>query len=129
MSSGITITMKGNFKKLDSYLEKKKEIAGEGILDECGRLGVEALRDATPKRTGKTAASGGYRIVRKNGTPTAIEWYNTNRSSSGECIALLIQYGHGTQNGGYIEGRDYINPALEPIFDEIAERVIKEVNK
>ena len=129
MSSGITITMKGNFKKLDSYLEKKKEIAGEGILDECGRLGVEALRDATPKRTGKTAASWGYRIVRKNGTPTAIEWYNTNRSSSGECIALLIQYGHGTQNGGYIEGRDYINPALEPIFDEIAERVIKEVNK
>lgn len=127
--SAITISMKGNFKKLDSYFERKKEIAGEGILDECGQLGVEALRDATPKRTGKTAASWEYRIVRNKGVPTAIEWYNTNYSSNGECIALLIQYGHGTQNGGYIEGRDYINPALKPVFDEIAERVIKEVNE
>lgn len=126
--SAITISMKGNFKKLDSYFEQKKEITGEGILDECGQLGVEALREATPKRTGKTAASWEYRIVRNKGVPTAIEWYNTNYSSSGECIALLIQYGHGTQNGGYIEGRDYINPALKPVFDEIAERVIKEVN-
>lgn len=127
--SAITISMKGNFKKLDSYFERKKEITCEGILNECGQLGVDALRDATPKRTGKTAASWEYRIVRNKGVPTAIEWYNTNYSSNGECIALLIQYGHGTQNGGYIEGRDYINPALRPVFDEIAERVIKEVNE
>jgi hypothetical protein len=92
-------------------------------------MGVDALRDATPRRTGKTANSWEYRIVRDKDKVTSIEWYNTNYSNNGESIALLIQYGHATQSGYFIKGRDYINPAIEPVFEEIAEKVLKEVGK
>ena len=91
-------------------------------------MGVEALAAATPKRTGKTAASLEYKIQNEPGS-IRIDWYNTNVSPYNQYvnIALLIQYGHGTRNGGYVQGIDYINPAMKPVFDEILKRVWAEV--
>lgn len=94
-------------------------------LDEYGRKGVEALSAATPVDTGKTAASWNYEIHYSH-DGCSLVWTNSN-VNKGENIAILIQYGHGTRNGGYVQGRDYINPALRPIFDDIADSVWKEV--
>ena len=124
----INVAIKGDFKKLDGFFERIKEIPSVGLLNKCGEIGVEALREATPKRTGKTANSWEYRIVRERNRPTAIEWYNTNYSGH-ECIAILIQYGHAGVNGTFIQGRDYINPAMQTVFDDIANMVIKEVKE
>ena len=96
-------------------------------LDKYGRMGVDALSKATPVDTGKTAASWSYEIE-KTEHGVAIVWSNSN-VNKGENIAVLIQYGHGTRNGGFVAGREYINPALRPIFDEIAENAWKEVTK
>lgn len=121
----ISFKHKGNFKKANSYFEKLKEKVKVGDLDRFGRMGVEALRSATPVDTGETANSWYYEIVRENGK-TAIEWHNSH--IEGYCnIAVLLQYGHATQNGGYVVGRDYINPAIQPIFDDIANKAWKEV--
>ena len=124
----INVAIKGDFKKLDGFFERIQEIPSVGLLNKCGEMGVEALREATPKRTGKTANSWEYRIVREKKRPTAIEWYNTNYSGR-ECIAILIQYGHAGVNGTFIQGRDYINPAMQTVFDDIANMVIKEVKE
>lgn len=121
----ITIRQKGDFSKLDRYFERLKEVVKMGDLDKYGREGVAALASATPKDTGKTADSWKYKIERSNGT-TSISFYNTN-VNKGSNIAILLQYGHGTRNGGYVQGRDYINPAIQPIFDKIAESAWKEV--
>ena len=94
-------------------------------LDKYGRKGVEALSLATPVRTGTTAQSWDYEIHFYSGG-ASIVWTNSN-VNKGENIAILLQYGHGTRNGGYVVGRDYINPALRPIFDEIADSAWKEV--
>lgn len=94
-------------------------------LDRYGKVGVEALRRATPVDSGLTANSWGYRIV-KMGAGSRIEWYNTNVNDR-TVIAVLIQYGHGTGTGGYVEGRDYVNPAMRRVFDQLAEEVWKEV--
>lgn len=94
-------------------------------LDFYGRKGVAALSAATPVDTGKTAASWNYEIHYSKGG-VSIVWTNSN-VNKGENIAILIQYGHGTRNGGFVQGRDYINPALRPIFDEIADSAWKEV--
>lgn len=124
MSSAITVRVKGNFNKIDSFFEKAKEGVKIGKLDKYGKMGVDALAANTPKNTGKTAASWDYRIDRKNGE-TAIQWFNTNRND-GVCVAIVIQYGH-VANGTYVRGVDYINPAMRPVFDEIADGVWKEV--
>lgn len=121
----ITIRQKGDFSKLDRYFERLKEVVKMGDLDKYGREGVAALASATPKDTGKTADSWKYKIERSNGM-TSISFYNTN-VNKGSNIAILLQYGHGTRNGGYVQGRDYINPAIQPIFDKIAESAWKEV--
>lgn len=121
----ITIRQKGDFSKLDRYFERLKEVVKMGDLDKYGREGVAALASATPKDTGKTADSWEYKIERSNGM-TSISFYNTN-VNKGSNIAILLQYGHGTRNGGYVQGRDYINPAIQPIFDKIAESAWKEV--
>lgn len=119
----------GDYSKLKRYLEHLKNVDSTGVLDECGKMGVDALQQATPKRTGKTANSWRYRIEYDNdGKPAAISWYNTNYSD-GESVAILIQYGHMSANGYYIEGRDYINPAMEPVFDEIVNKIMEEVEK
>lgn len=123
----ISFRQKGDFSKLDRYLERAKEAAKIGVLDKYGREGVAALASATPVKTGKTANSWRYEIKRQNGS-VSLEFYNSN-INKGVPIAIILQYGHGTGTGGWIEGRDYINPAIQPIFDRIAEDAWKEVTK
>lgn len=121
----ISFRQKGDFSKLTRYLEKAKEVARIGDLDKYGRQGVAALESATPKDTGLTSKSWKYEIKQSKGS-VSISFYNTN-IQNGVPIAILLQYGHGTRNGGWVQGRDYINPAIQPIFDEIAKSAWKEV--
>lgn len=121
----ITFRQKGDFSKLNHYFEKLKEGIKIGDLDKYGRAGVEALSDATPKDTGQTASSWYYEIKRSNGS-VSIQFKNSN-VHEGVPIAVILQYGHGTGTGGWVEGRDYINPAIQPIFDAIANNAWKEV--
>nr|DAH71526.1 MAG TPA: type I neck protein [Caudoviricetes sp.] len=123
----IKIRQKGGFRKLTSFLEKAKESFDIGILDEYGKKGVAALSSATPVDTGLTASSWFYKIENKNGV-AKIEFHNSN-VQKGVLIALILQYGHGTKNGGYVVGRDYINPAIQPVFDELAKNAWKEVTR
>ena len=123
----ITFRQRGDFKKLNSFLEKMKEIINVGDLDKYGRMGVEALKANTPKDTGKTADSWGYEIERTDGV-AKIVWTNTN-INDGVNIAVILQYGHGTGTGGYVRGIDYINPAMRPVFENIAESAWREVTK
>ena len=123
----ITFKQKGNFSKLNRYLERVKEAAKIGILDKYGQAGVEALSSATPTDTGLTASSWYYKIERTK-TSATIQFLNSN-INDGVPIAVILQYGHGTGTGGWVEGRDYINPAIQPIFDEIANEAWKEVTK
>ena len=123
----ITIRQEGDFSKLSSYFEKLKEVVKFGILDKYGRAGVEALSSATPiGETGETADSWYYKISRTE-TSVSIIFCNSNVTPNGTPIAILLQYGHGTRNGGYVEGVDYINPAIVPIFEEIADEAWREV--
>lgn len=115
----------GSWDKTIRFLERASRNAGLRNFDKYGKMGVRALEQASPKDTGKMGGSWEYRIVQNRGSIT-IEWYNTD-SNNGENIAILVQYGHGTGTGGYVEGRDFINPAMRPIFDEIAKQIWKEV--
>lgn len=121
----ITFRQKGDFSKLSRYFERLKETAKIGVLDKYGRAGVAALSSATPTKTGLTAASWTYEIERQNGS-VSLTFYNSN-VNKGVPIAIILQYGHGTGTGGYVQGRDYINPAIQPIFDQLAEEAWKEV--
>ena len=123
----IKIRQKGDFKKLTSFLENAKEGLNIGILDKYGKKGVAALSSATPIDTGLTASSWFYKIENKNGV-AKIEFHNSN-IQNGVPIAVILQYGHGTKNGGYVVGRDYINPAIQPVFDELAKNAWKEVTR
>ena len=123
----ITFRQKGDFSNLSRFLERTKETIKIGDLDKYGRAGVVALSSATPVDTGKTAASWTYEIVRQNGS-VSIEFHNTN-IQKGIPIAIILQYGHATGTGGWVEGRDYINPAIQPIFDKIAKEAWEEVTK
>lgn len=123
----ISFSSKGDFSKLTRFLEKAKEVIHVGDLDKYGREGVAALASATPVDTGHTADSWYYKIENKNKSAT-ITFYNSN-IQNGVPIAIILQYGHGTRNGGWVQGRDYINPAIQPIFDKIAEEAWKEVTK
>lgn len=117
----------GDFEKTRKFLTKSVNAEYASVLDQYGHRGVDALSSATPIDTGKTASSWYYEIQRGHGQ-LSISWFNSNMNK-GVCIAVIIQYGHGTRNGGYVAGRDYINPAIQPIFDEIANAVWKEVTK
>lgn len=121
----ISFRQKGDFSKLTRYLEKVKDIVHIGDLDKYGREGVAALASATPVDSGNTANSWYYKIENKKGS-ASITFYNSN-IQNGVPIAIILQYGHGTRNGGWVQGRDYINPAIQPIFDKIAESAWKEV--
>ena len=123
----ITFRQKGDFSKLTRYLERVKEVVKLGDLDKYGRAGVAALASATLVDTGLTASSWYYEISNKNGS-AMISFHNSN-IQNGVPIAIILQYGHGTRNGGWVEGRDYINPAIRPIFDRIADDAWKEVTK
>ena len=123
----ISFRQKGDFSKLTGYLVKAKNAIKISDLDKYGREGVAALSSATPVDTGKTAGSWYYEIENRNGSAT-ISFYNSN-IQNGIPIAIILQYGHGTRNGGWVQGRDYINPAIQPIFDKIAENAWREVTK
>lgn len=123
----ITIKQKGNFNKLERFLNNITKRKYLNILDKYGQMGVDALSSATPVRTGLTARSWQYEIVRRK-TTTSIVWTNSN-IQNGVPIAIILQYGHGTRNGGYVSGRDYINPALRPVFDDLANQVWLEVTE
>ena len=123
----ISFSNKGDFSKTINFLTKASKGVPTGILDAFGREGVDALSRNTPIDSGLTASSWTYKIKKSKGV-TSISWYNSN-VVDGVPIAVILQYGHGTQNGGWVEGVDYINPALKPIFDKIAEQAWKEVTK
>lgn len=128
--SYFELTSKGNWNDTVSYLNKLKGHAGSSDifsdLDKWGQMGVDALSSATPEDTGLTAESWEYRIIGDAWGP-GLEWVNTNVDDQGTPVAILIQYGHGTGTGGYVQGLDYINPAIRPIFDMIAEEIGKKV--
>ena len=121
----IKISAKGSYAKANTFLQKLLDIGDMSIADKYGKRGVAALEEATPRDSGKTAESWSYKVVRRN-SGFSIEFHNDN-VVDGVPIALVIQYGHGTNNGGYVQGRDYINPALIPIFEEMAEEIAGEV--
>lgn len=123
----ISFRQKGNFSKLTGFLEKVKEAAHIGILNKYGREGVTALSSATPVDSSLTASSWTYKVEQRKGA-ASISFYNSN-IQNGVPIAIILQYGHGTRNGGWVEGRDYINPAIQPVFDKIAEHAWREVTK
>ena len=126
MSMGISSS--GSFKNLDGWFARMRRMRRiSDALERYGVKGVDALSNATPEDTGETARSWRYR-VRVDKVGYTIEWYNTN-IVDGKPVAILIQYGHATGTGGYVVGRDYINPAMRPIFDEMAEELWKEVTK
>lgn len=123
----ITFRHKGDFSNLTRFLERAKETVRLGDLDKYGREGVAALASATPVSSGETASSWYYEIEHKNGS-TSIIFSNSN-VNKGVPIAVILQYGHGTRNGGWVQGRDYINPAIQPVFDKIADEAWREVTK
>ena len=123
----IKIIHRGDFSKVIAWLDKAKDADASGVLKKYGQMGVEALRNATPVDTGLTASSWYYKVV-KTDDVWAIEFHNDNINKHVN-IALILQYGHGTGTGGWVEGRDYINPALQPIFDQMAEDAWREVVK
>lgn len=118
----IEMSFKGDF-KTSKWLQRVKDQNLRSVLSDAASRGLAALQSATPEKTGKTARSWDYKIVRtKRGIK--IVWYNTH-VVNGVPIAIILQYGHGTRQGGYVQGRDYINPAMRPIFNEIDEMVRK----
>lgn len=121
----ISVTQKGNFKKTDRFLSGLIGLHYRRRLDHYGRRGVEALRNATPKDSGETAEAWSYEIVEEPGR-TAVYWRNSH-VVNGTNIAVILQYGHATRNGGFVEGIDYINPAIRPIFEDMAREAWKEV--
>ena len=123
----ISFRQKGDFSKFTRFLEKAKNAVRLGDLDRYGREGVAALASATPKETGKTASSWFYEIENKNGS-VVISFHNSN-IQNGVPIAIILQYGHGTGTGGWVQGRDYIKPAIRPIFDRLANDAWREVTK
>lgn len=128
LGSVIQLRCKNRFEKTTSYFAHISKDVDIGIFKKYGELGVEELKNNTPKDTGLTSESWSYEIERKNkNTETILKFKNSNEND-GVLIALLIQYGHGTKSGGFVKGIDYINPALKPIFEDLKNRLLQEVN-
>ena len=123
----ISFRHKGDFSKTTRFLQQSRDVLRKRDLDRFGRAGVQALAAATPVDTGKTAASWYYEITRSKGSTTIT--FNNSNIQNGVPIAIILQYGHGTRNGGWVQGRDYINPAIQPVFDKIANDAWEEVTK
>lgn len=124
----IEFRQKGDFENTANFFEKARLSAHMLILDKYGKMGVEALSKATPVESGLTADSWYYEIE-KTRSGTTISWHNSNVVKGYFNIAIMLQYGHGTRNGGYVVGVDYINPAIEPVFDKLAKDAWEEVTK
>lgn len=125
MSSSIKMVCTGSFNKTERFLKKAHGASKTIDLTKYGEKGVAALQAATPTRTGVTASSWYYKIE-KSGSRITLSFFNSN-VNQGVPIAVILQYGHGTNNGGWVQGRDYINPALRPVFDEMVQAIWKEV--
>lgn len=123
----ITIESQGEWKLTRNWFDRMTKLDLALIMNQFGKEGVSALAAATPSRSGLTSKSWNYEVTRK-GNNWKITWMNSN-VNKGANIAVLIQYGHGTRNGGYVVGRDYINPAIRPVFDKIAQKAWKEVTR
>ena len=121
----ITFTHRGNFKNTGRFLSRMSKGDIYNALDAYAQIGVEALASATPVDTGLTASSWGYEIEQSRGSHSII-WTNTH-NITGTPVVIWLQFGHGTGTGGYVQGRDFINPAIQPVFDQIAEKVWQEV--
>lgn len=127
MRNIITYSSKGDFRKTLNFIKKRTEINLD-ILNQYGQIGVEALASATPRDTGLTAESWGYKIEQTD-TGLALRFYNNNIKDDWCNIAVILQYGHATGTGGWVEGQDYINPAIRPVFDDILKNLWKGVKK
>lgn len=125
MAGMVTLQTKGDFKKLDNFLEKCKNFSGTGDLDKFGRQGVEALIQYSPKDTGLMSESWDY-VIERDSSGVRIVWTNSD-IESGYNVALLVQYGHMRKDGTYYEGFDFVNPAMKSVFDNISQEVRKEV--
>jgi hypothetical protein len=121
----ITLSSSGDFSKTKKFLKKLSSNDLFVNLNKYGKMGVNALEKYTPEESGLTSESWGYRIINSKTNP-GIEWYNTN-TNDGVNVAILIQYGHGTGTGGYVEGIDYINPAIRPVFEKIVNDIWRQV--
>ena len=121
----INITSTGSFRNTERFLTKAPRVNIRRVLEVCGQQGVSALMTATPQLTGQAAASWYYE-VEKDRSGWTVSWCNSNHED-GFPVALMLQLGHGTGNGGYVQGIDYINPALRPIFDRILDQAWKAV--
>lgn len=126
--AGVSFKIVKDWVKTKKYLHDMESEPYLKVLDRCGQMGVEALRANTPVDSGKTAASWSYKVERSLGR-TTIVWFNSNILKNGQPLAIMLQYGHGTGTGGYVMGRDYINPALRPVFDDILDRVWRVVTQ
>jgi len=125
MSNGITFRHKGDFSKTEKFFHVLLNREYLNVLERYGRAGVSALASATPKDSGETAASWTYEISHDR-IRSSITFVNTN-IQNGVNIAIILQYGHGTRHGGYVAGRDYVNPAIQPVFDKMADEAWREI--
>lgn len=123
----IVFKQRGDFKNTEKFLKKVTKAEYLHVLEKYGREGVTALALATPVDSGLTSSSWDYEI-HSSASSFTIYWTNSN-IVEGVLIAVILQYGHGTRNGGYVQGHDYINPAIRPIFDKIADEAWREVTK
>ena len=123
----ITFTEKGDFSNTERYLNRLKTLELNAILNKYATIGQNALSNATPVESGETATSWYYSIVQRPGY-YSIRWHNRH-VEDGVPIAVILQYGHGTGTGGYVQGRDYIMPAIQPVFDQILTEAMREVNR
>lgn len=121
----ITFTQRGNFSKTEKYLKGLKNKNYRAILERYANEGVNLLRSVTPKDSGETSSAWSYKII-TNRSGFSIQWFNTS-TNDGIPIIILLQYGHGTTGGTFVEGRDFINPVMRPLFDKISENIWKEV--
>lgn len=123
----VKLKVQGNFNRSYKYLDKLRNLKLDRILNKYGQMGVEVLSASTPIDTGNTAGSWSYEIS-ITGSGFSVSW-NNSHANKGVNIAIILQYGHGTGTGGYVQGRDYINPALQPVFDKMAEEAWSEVRR
>ena len=127
MSGLVSFSHSGNFTNTEGFLKHLRNLHIENILNKYGAKGVTLLQEATPKKSGKTAESWSYEVT-INGEGAKIEWLNTNMGNDGKTpVAILIQMGHGTRTGGYVPPNDFINPVMEPLFEEIVAEIDRAV--
>lgn len=117
----MSLSWQGDYRATKRWMDNMEAGSVADVLRSCGEKGIEALSAATPVRTGKTAASWGFE-AKTSSKGVTLTWTNSN-VVNGVPIAIILQYGHGTGTGGYVHGRDYINPAMRPVFDEIESRI------